>query len=113
MSCELNDIKADLTGLKTSSITHEKKILDLEVKVNEMERYRRHWNLRLHGLAEQEGEDIKQKVMDICTAVLPEERGKLAAEIDVVHRVGRRLNVNQRPRAVILLFRSRHFRDLL
>lgn len=86
---------------------------NLEVKVYEMERYRRRSNLRLYGLAKHEGEDIKQKVVGICAAVLPDEKGKFAAEIDVVHHVGRRLDVNQRPRAVILLFRSRHIRDLL
>lgn len=113
LSREINDIKAELTGLKTSSSTHDKKILDLEAKVNEMERYRRRWNLRLYGLDEREGEDIKKKVVDICAAVLPDERGKFVTEIDVVHRVGRRLDVIQKPRAVILLFRSRHIRDLL
>lgn len=113
LSREINDVKADLTGLKSSSGSHDKKILDLEAKVNEMERYRRRWNLRLYGLDEHEGEDIKQKVVDICAAVLPDEKGKFATEIDVVHRVGRKLDLMQKPRAVILLFRSRHVRDLL
>lgn len=88
-------------------------IINAALNVNEMERYRRRWNLRFHGLVEHEGEDITQKVIDICAAVLPEEKGKFTAEIDVVHRMGWRFNVNQRPRAVILLFRSRHIRDLL
>lgn len=111
MSREINNIKAELTGLKTSSSIHDKKILDLEAKVNEKERYRRCWNLKL--LDKREGEDIKQKVKDICAAVLPDEKGKFVSEIDVVHCVGRRLDVIQKPRPVILLFRSRHIRDLL
>lgn len=81
LSREINDIKADLTGLKKSTGSHDKKILDLDAKVNEMERYRRRWNLRLYGLDQHEGEDIKWKVVDVCAAVLPEEKEKLAIEI--------------------------------
>lgn len=51
----LMTFKADLTRLKTLSSSHDKKTVDLEVKVNEMERYRRRCNLRLYGLDEHEG----------------------------------------------------------
>jgi len=50
------------------------------------------------------------KVVDLCAAVLPDEKRKFATEIDMVHCVGRRLNVIQKPRAVILLLRSRQMR---
>lgn len=37
LSREINNIKSDLTGLKSSSGSHDKKILDLETKVNKMD----------------------------------------------------------------------------
>lgn len=56
---------------------------------------------------------MNMKVVDICTAVLPDEKGKFATEIDMFHCVGRKRDMIQKARAVILLFISRHIRDLL
>lgn len=105
-------MKKDVTTVKKASTEHEKKIYELQCKLNEAERYKRRWNLRLYGLAEQEGEDIKKKVIDICCSVLPEAKEKLHSVIDVVHRLGRR-NGDQNPRATIMLFTSRSTKELL
>ncbi len=53
---ELQDVKADVTTMKTSVTAHEERLAELEDKVNEAERYQRRWNLRLYALKEQEGE---------------------------------------------------------
>ncbi len=49
---------------------HCKKMSSSEIdsRLNEVERYKRRWNLRLYGLAEQAGKDIKAQV--VCE-VLP------------------------------------------
>lgn len=41
----------------------EEKVQTLESKVLELSRYQRRWNLRLHGLAEEDGEDVRKKVI--------------------------------------------------
>lgn len=64
------------------------KVAELEQKVNEAERHQRRWNLRLHGIPEQVGVDIKLGVVDICEAVIPESNAKLQENVDIVHRLG-------------------------
>ena len=80
----------------------EQIVSTMEERLSEAERYKRRWCLRLYGLPEQESEDIKSKVSDICMQLAPElgDSGKMA--IDVAHRVGRR--EVSRERAVIVLF---------
>lgn len=46
---------------------------------------------------------MNMKVMDICTAVLPDEKGKFATETDMFHCVGRKLDMIQKARAEILV----------
>lgn len=82
--------------------------------MNEFERYKRRWNLRLYGLAEKKDEDIKQKVMDICCSIIPQEKSKITQQIDIVHRLGRKSGENAAvSRTVIIQFVSRSTRDLL
>ena len=76
-----------------------------------MERYHRRWNLRLYGLPEQEGEDVKQRVVDICSTILPNAGEDLRFHIDVSHRIVRRDGGKTRP--VITRFTSRSTKEML
>lgn len=110
---ELQDVKTKTTKMEASSSEHERKITNLEAKLNDMERHQRRVNLRLHGLPETEGENVKRLVTDICRAVYPPgfpAEGELSPFIDVCHRVGPRRETN-RPRPVIIRFATREARD--
>lgn len=108
---EIQDMKRDVTTVKKVTTDHDKRISELEDKVNDAERYHRRWNLRLYGLPEQEGEDVKQRVMHICRAIAPELGNLLHLHIDVSHRVGRRTEDKVRP--VITRFTSRATREMV
>ncbi len=54
---------------------------------------------------------VQEEVIRICQEVLPQERDQLPAAIDVAHRLGsKRLN-ESRPRAVIVRFTVRRYRE--
>lgn len=76
----------------------------------ELSRYKRRWDLRLFGVAEEEGKDISKKVISICQKTAPDLMDKLPDAIDTVHRLGKHYPDKQRPRAVILQFTMRHYR---
>ncbi|XDV25920.1 hypothetical protein PO909_029746 [Leuciscus waleckii] len=108
---ELKDVKAVISNMKTMGEDHQKRITELEDKLNDTERYQRRWNLRLYGLAEQEGEDVKIRVVEICRSVIPENEEACQQHIDVSHRVGRKSVEKIRP--VIIRFVARSTRDLI
>ena len=101
---EVEDMKRDVTTVKKVTTDHDKRISELEDKVNDAERYQRRWNLRLYRLPEPEREDVQQQVMDIC-------RHLLHLHIDISHRVGRRTGDKVRP--VITRFTSRATREMV
>ncbi|KAK7120359.1 hypothetical protein R3I94_008722 [Phoxinus phoxinus] len=118
---EVKDVKDDVKILKKDtkamhevSDAHSKKMSEFDARLNEVERYKRRWNLRLYGLAEQMSEDVKAQVVDICCAILPELATKIQQDVDTVHRLGRKLEGNaMRGRTVIIQFVSRSLRDML
>lgn len=108
---EVNDMKADVKAAKKASTEHEKKIAELEAKVNEAERYQRRWNLRLYGLPEQVGENVKLRVIEVCQAVIPEAKKSVHDHIDISHRIGRKEPNRARP--TIIRFSSRSTKELV
>ena len=103
--------KKDNPTLKETCKQLEQIVATMGERLSEAERYKRRWCLRLYGLPEQESEDIKSKVSDICMQLPLElgDGGKMA--IDVAHRLGRREG-NREP-AVIILFAFRWMRGLI
>eukprot|EP00063_Salmo_salar_P062760 XP_014037595.1 PREDICTED: uncharacterized protein LOC106590943 [Salmo salar] len=101
---EVKTLKSDMKKVEVICQENEKKVAELEQKVNEAERYEHRWNLRLHGIPEQAGEDIKCRVVDICGAVIPESKAKLQENVDIVHRLGRLKDQDKRPRTTIIRF---------
>ncbi len=86
----------------------QKRISKLEEKVNEAERK---LNLWLYGLQEQEGENVKRRVIDICRNVVPGAAYIFPLHIDTVQRIGKKGEGKVRP--VIIRFIARSTKELL
>lgn len=80
-------------------------------RVTDLERYGRRWNLRLNGLPETTTENVREEVIHVCQEVLPQEATKLPDSIDVAHWLGTKRANETRPRAIIIRFTARRFRD--
>jgi hypothetical protein len=51
--------------------------------------YRRRWGLQLYGVPEDQGENVKLIINDICNRVAPDfPKGCMA--VDVAHRIGKK-----------------------
>lgn len=108
---ELKMINDKIHGIEKRVEKTEQSALKIMHRVSEVERYGRRWNLRLYGIPESEGEDVRVKVINVCQEVLPSEKNKLADAVDVAHRVGRTSQNAPQPRGIILRFVSRRHRD--
>lgn len=93
-----------MEACKVSSDTTEKRISHLES-------YSRRWNLKRYGLEEKDKQDVRQEIIQVCQALLPEAKAKLPDVIDTVHRLGTRKPNNNQPRGIIMNFTSRIYRD--
>ncbi|ROI15540.1 hypothetical protein DPX16_0772 [Anabarilius grahami] len=92
------------TSPKMAVLSH--RIIALESRITELERYSRRWNLKLHGVPENVNEKNERKeVVRICQKLLPEHADHLPDVIDTVHRVGvKKINSS---RGIIIQFSSR------
>lgn len=90
----------------TSVITSQ---TDLISRTSELERYKRRWNLRVIGMKEIAGEDIRKEVVSLLAEIAPHLHHKLEDIVDTVHRVGPK--ANDRSRQVIIQFCMRKYRD--
>ncbi len=86
----------------------QKRISKLEEKVNEAERK---MNLWLYGLQEEEGENVKRRVIEICRTVVPGAAYIFPLHIDTVQRIGKKGEGKVRP--VIIRFIARSTKELL
>ncbi|XDV11857.1 hypothetical protein PO909_000662 [Leuciscus waleckii] len=109
---EIKDVKRNVERVDKRVTNAEIRISELENKVQDLSRYKRRWNLRLHGLP-------NNQPVDICEAVVPAFAGKSHELINVVHHLGRVRSDGtlppgpKKPRGIILQFTMRHFRDAL
>lgn len=84
-----------------------------ESKISEIERYKRRWDLKLYGVPENDNENIRLEVIQICQSLIPDAKMKIPDVIDTVHRLGKKQLINIRPRGIILQFSLRHYRDAI
>ena len=111
VSAEIKDVKNKVSTLEKKMAKEEKRVDTCQQRVSELERYSRRWNLRLYGVEESEKENIRKKAIEVCQAVLPEEKGRLADTIDTVHRLGTKQQNDNKPRGIIIQFIARACRD--
>lgn len=95
-SSEIDTIanKADLAVAKSSAINDQVTSLKTEnkqlwEKLDELETYKRQWNLRIAGIPEV-GENVKMEVMEILRLVSPCLTDVLQSSIDIAHRFGKK-----------------------
>ena len=84
----------------------------LETKIDHHEQYSRRANIRIHGVQEDvRGENVEAKVLNIIN----EKMGFLppikCENIERCHRLGRQVDGQRQPRAVIVRFNSERLRD--
>lgn len=104
-------ICADVNAMKPRLKQAEKSAEDHEKRLTLLEGYSRRWNLRIQGIQEKNGEDVRHEVIKICQCLLPQHKDKFPDVVDVAHRLGRFKAGSSTPRAIIFQFTSRFFRD--
>nr|XP_055041362.1 uncharacterized protein LOC129428976 [Misgurnus anguillicaudatus] len=111
---ELNAIEIKECKDKIQAVEKEvprivKENKELKERVNELERYRRRWNLKIHGLKEKDDENIRVVVMRILSKLAPQWETSMESIVDSVHRIGRK--EEGRDRQTIIQFTMRFHRD--
>lgn len=95
-----------------ASIQHmQQENVSLKSRVEELERYSRKWCLKLLGVKEREGENVRTITINHLARVVPRIKDKLEEAVDVVHRVGKRPDGS--PRHIIIRFAIRRYRDII
>ncbi|KAK5614063.1 hypothetical protein CRENBAI_011781 [Crenichthys baileyi] len=98
-----------VTPEKPPNKKEKKRFSTLDLRITDMERYSRRWNLKLHGVSERvEEKDVRREVIRICQALLPSDAERLPQVIDTMHRVG--IKKTNGTRSIILQFSSRMHR---
>lgn len=60
------------------------------INAKELDAYKRRWNLRVSGIQEQQGEDVRKILIDLFGKVSPEIADQLVYTLDIAHRLGPR-----------------------
>ncbi|KAL4006234.1 CD82 antigen [Sarotherodon galilaeus] len=108
-AAEVRDCKDKIAGLEKEASTLRREVDDLKEKARERDRYSRRWNLRIKGMEEGMGEDIRKEVIKILAKIAPEWSDNMEYIVDTVHRIGRK--EEGRNRQVIIQFTKRLHRD--
>lgn len=86
---EIKDTQKVVASVNTRLKDEEIKVAKLLTRVSDFETYSRRWNLKIYGLAEGKDENVRNKVLEVCRAVIPDSKIKAEDAIVVVHRLGR------------------------
>lgn len=106
-AAEIKDCKTQLQSSVREVSALKKDNAELMERVLELERYKRRWNLRIRGLKEKEGEDIREAVVQLLVKMT----SNINHIVDSVHRIGRR--EENKTRHVIIQFTQRIHWDAL
>lgn len=110
---EIRDTQKKMMNVDTRLKEQARTVASLLTRIYELESYSRRWNLKLYGVAEDSSENVKEKAIQICQNILPEDKDKLVAVVDVAHRLGKQSQNNINPRAIIIRFSLRSYRDAI
>lgn len=108
-AAEIKDCKTKINVFEkqlTSVVTMQANLIS---RTSELERYKRRWNLRVIGMKETTGEDIRREVVLLLAEIAPHLQHKLEDIVDTVHRVGPK--TKDKSRQVIIQFCMRKYRD--
>lgn len=98
----MKECKKRVKDLELENDHLRKENWELKERVREQERYRMRWCLRLQGIGEKKDDDIRSCVIRILVKIAPEMEAKMDEAVDIVHRLGRRMD--NKSRNVIMLF---------
>ncbi|CAB1353293.1 unnamed protein product [Coregonus sp. 'balchen'] len=101
------------TATSDKCTAQEKTIADMQERLSEAERYLRRWGLRLYGFPEDQGENVKRTVSDICNHMALDFPGRymdINMAVDVPHRIGKKQDAIG-SRLIIIQFAFRTARD--
>ncbi len=110
-AADIKECKAKMKSMEKEMPRLVKENEELKEGVTEMERYKRRWNLKIHGLKEKDDEHIRDIVIGILSKIAPQWSTSMETVIDSVHRLGRR--EEGKSRQVILQFTMRYHRDAI
>lgn len=104
----LSVMEKEMHALKAENVV-------LKASIAESQRYSRRWSLKLHGLKEADGEDVRRITINALANVAPDIHDQLDRVIDVVHRLGRKSTSSDmsRKRPIVILFSMRRYRDVI
>lgn len=108
---EVKHLNEKTEELEKKMVRLEKENVDLRDKYSDLEAYKRRWNLRVAGIPEKAGEDVKQMIIDLFSQVSPSIAADLPRGVDIAHRLGPRSAAEKSSRRIIVLFSSRSLRD--
>ena len=111
MGKQLEEVTTKVQTLEMTVTALQKERADLREKCDELEAYRRRWNLRVAGIPETTGEDTRGIITDLFGQVSPGIKEQLELTVDVAHRLGPRSAEQRSSRNIIVLFISRAHRD--
>ncbi len=108
---QVEDVTKKTDDLQIRVETLEKENTVLREKNNDLDAYKRRWNLRIAGIPERSGENIKKRVIDLFGQISPDTSDQLPLTVDIVHRLGPRSGEERSSRRIIVQFLSRSHRD--
>ncbi|KAL0178595.1 hypothetical protein M9458_027489, partial [Cirrhinus mrigala] len=111
MNNQVEEITDKVSSLQNRVESLEKENRVLRDKCDELDAYKRRWNLRVAGIQEQRGEDVRKILIDLFSKVSPEIADQLIYTLDVAHRLGPRSEGARSSRRIIVQFLSRNVRD--
>ena len=99
---------SNLTENKEVVVTNSEAV-EMKLKIDDLEQYGRRENLRIHGIKEEENEDVMMKVMETLKLVNPEVAENM---ISRCHRIRRyKDNKTTAPRQIIVKFTTHRDKD--
>ncbi len=108
---QVEEMTSKVNSLQNRVESLEKENCVLRVTCDELDAYKRRWNLRVSGIQEQRGEDVRKILIDLFSKVSPEIADQLLYTLDVAHRLGPRAEGARFNRRIIVQFLSRNVRD--
>ncbi|KAL1247037.1 hypothetical protein QQF64_034473 [Cirrhinus molitorella] len=111
LTCSLEAME-NVLSLQSKVEKLEKENKSLKEKCSGLDSYKRRWNLRVGGIPEREGENVKMVVIELFRNLSPHSTEKLQDMVDIAHRLGPKSG-NSNPRRIIIQFLSRTCRDAI
>lgn len=109
---EVSTHKEALQVVNTEILELKQVNATLKEEVGVCKRYSWRWTLKLHGVQEKPGEDVRSVVINILSKVVPGISDRMDDAVDIAHRLGPQRKDGSW-RSIIILFALRRFRDIV